>query len=373
MRFPRSLLWLLVPIVGGSVALVARQMPISVPGEAVKADAVVAEVLGVGALESISEVDVGFEAAGRIIALAVDEGAVVNVGDELGRLDAADAGRDLAVAGAAESVASAGVSRAEAELARGRAALARARADRSRADAVFAAGDISVAAHDAAVEGETGAAAEVSALEAALLQAHHARDGAERASGVRAAAVDDGVLRSPIAGLVVARHGEVGEQVARGAPAFTIVATESMRVSAWVDETALSRLAVGQPARLVFRSEPQTSYPGRVERIGREVDRATHELVVDVTALELPKNFAVGQRADAFIEVGRVESALSVPRSWCEGGCKVVEDGRSILRPVTLGLVGRERVEVAAGLQPGDVVLAPDAPLGRRVHAEMPQ
>ena len=53
-------------------------------------------------------------------------------------------------------------------------------------------------------------------------------------------------------------------------------------ISAWVDETELARIDEGQPARVVFRAEPDHSYEGRVTRLGRETDRETRECTVDV-------------------------------------------------------------------------------------------
>ncbi|MDP2316414.1 MAG: efflux RND transporter periplasmic adaptor subunit [Pseudomonadota bacterium] len=350
-----------------TVVVAARSWPVEARVHRVEREAVVAEVLGVGGLESAREVRVSFEASGRVTSLAVEEGAVVAEGDVLGTIDVSDASRELAVAAAAEEGAEAAVGRARAELERARVAAVRAAAERARADTLVAGGVMHASDHEAAVEREQSGLAEVRAMESALLQAEQGREVAARTRAIRAAQVEDGQLVSPLAGLVVTRDVEAGQLVTPGTPAFTVVSTDEMRVRAWVDETALGRLAVGQPARVVFRSEEARSFPGRVERIGREVDRQTHELLVDVTVLELPTNFAVGQRADAWIEVGRAEAA-SVPRGWCDGECAVVEDGKAAPRAVTLGLAGRDRVAVVSGLDPGDLVLPPDVPAGSRVR-----
>lgn len=366
----RLLPFLLLPVgVAGVIAV--RSWPVDVEAERAGPADVVAEVLGVGVLESAREVRVAFEASGRVLALDVDEGETVEEGAVLGTIDVSDAGRELAVAVATEQAAAAAVSRANAELDRGRATRALAGVDLGRAHTLLAGGVIAPADHDAAIERDAGAAASTRALEAALSQAERSYAVATRTRAVRAAQVEDGLLRSPLTGLVTARTAEAGQLVSPGTPAFTIVATDTMRVSAWVDETALGRLAVGQPARVLFRSEEGRVYPGEVERIGREVDRQTHELLVDVAVRELPTNFAVGQRADVWIEVGRRAAALSVPRGWCAPQCAVVEDDRVVLRDVQLGLTGRERVEVLSGLAAEDLVLAPGAPVGARVRAQV--
>ena len=368
-RLPRFLPHVLAALGLIAVVATARAWPVEAQGHRVEPGVVVDEVLGVGVLESAREVRVAFEASGRVVGLAVDEGALVAEGELLGTIDASDAARDLAVAESAEGVAAAATGRARAELERARAGASRAATERARADTLAAKGAIHAAEHDAALERDASAQAEVRAMKSALRQAEQSRELAARTRGIRAAQVADGRLTSPLAGLVVARDVEAGQLVTPGMPAFTIVATDAMRVRAWVDEAALGRLAVGQPVRLVFRSEGQRSFEGTVERIGREVDRQTHELLVDVAVEDLPKNFAVGQRADAWIEVGRRAADASVPRGWCGTECAVVDDGgRVAARPVTLGLIGRELVEVLRGLAPGEVILAPGTPVGTRVR-----
>lgn len=367
--FAAAKVLLALALVGGG-ATVARLWPVPVEGRAVSAGPIVAEVLGIGSLESTREVRVAFEASGRVTALEFDEGDVVAEGDVLGVLDVDDATRELDVSAASARGAWDDIDRAQADLDRGQAAADLAARDRIRTEALFKGGDVATVVVEAAVERDESAKATVRGLEAALRRARSNQVAASGSQRIREARVSDGQLPSPLSGLVVARSVEVGQWVAAGSPAFTIVDAAAFEVKAWVDETALARLDVGQPARLVFRSEPDRSYPGRVTSIGREVDRNTHELLVDVAVLELPKNFAVGQRADAWIEVGRSAATARVPRGWCDATCLVDDGGRVASRPVTLGLVGRDDVQVLAGLVPGDVVLAPDAPLGRRVRVE---
>lgn len=373
---------LAVPLGVGGITLAATR-PVEARGQRVEPGDVIDEVLGVGVLESDAEVGVSFEAAGRVTGLFVDEGATVALGDALGTVDASDAARELGVAVSAGAAADAAVQRAQAELERARSASAQAVTDRVRADTLAAAGAMPASDRDAAVERDASARATVKAMESGLREAEHAREVASRTSGIRQAQVADGRLYSPLSGLVVRRQVEEGQLVTPGVPAFTIVGTDAMRVRAWVDETALGRLRIGQPARLAFRSDPARTFPGTVERIGREVDRQTHELLVDIAVTELPTNFAIGQRADAWIELGRREAVLQVPRGWCtteplaralseleisSSTCATVVDGRAVARSVTLGLVGRDTVEVVSGLASGDVVLAPGTPAGKRVR-----
>ena len=143
-----------------------------------------------------------------------------------------------------------------------------------------------------------------------------------------------------------------------------LISTDEMWVSAWVDETASTGLSLGQPARVVFRAEPAKNFPGEVARLGRETDRETREFLVDVRVKELPQNWTVGQRAEVFIETGRKTAAIAVPHrfvQWRGGkaGVFVNVHGQARWREVTLGLRGRETVEVLQGVAAGEQVVKP--------------
>jgi HlyD family secretion protein len=145
---------------------------------------------------------------------------------------------------------------------------------------------------------------------------------------------------------------------------LTLISTEVLWIRAWVDETEMSKLATNQPARVVFRSQPAQTYPGVVVRLGRQADRETREFVVDVQVSKLPANWAVGQRAEVFIETDRRDRALTIPLTTLvrrdeQDGVFVEDDGTARWKPVTLGLRGRAAAEVRDGLAVGDVVLTP--------------
>jgi HlyD family secretion protein len=143
-----------------------------------------------------------------------------------------------------------------------------------------------------------------------------------------------------------------------------LVATDELWISAWVDETEMERLTVGQAARVFFRSQPEHANAGEVARLGREADRETREFLVDVRVRDLPKTWAVGQRAEVYIEAGRKAEVVCVPSRlvvWRDGkaGTFVDQAGRATWRAMKLGLRGREIVEVVSGLNVGDSVVTP--------------
>jgi len=152
--------------------------------------------------------------------------------------------------------------------------------------------------------------------------------------------------------------------VVPGSSILEIIDTREMWVSAWVDETAMAALAVDQPVRVVFRSDPDKNHPGRVVRLGREADRETREFLVDVRVEQLPTNWAVGQRAEVFIETGRHHDVVTIPQQfllWRSGkpGVMVNEDGKAHWRGIRLGLQGIQHSEVIEGLAADEHIFIP--------------
>jgi multidrug resistance efflux pump len=78
-----------------------------------------------------------------------------------------------------------------------------------------------------------------------------------------------------------------GGVVVPGGSLLQLISTNEIWISAWVDETAMMDLVAGQPARVVFRSEPGRNYPGEVADVGGLADRAARIRQVADRGVEL--------------------------------------------------------------------------------------
>ena len=195
---------------------------------------------------------------------------------------------------------------------------------------------------------------------------------AEKTLRYQRARFSDTTVTAPFDGLIVRRDRDPGSVVVPGSSVLVLVSTDELWVSAWVDETEMDRLRPGQSARVVFRSEPGKSYSGEVARLGREADRETREFLVDVWVRELPGNWAVGQRAEAYIEVARKADVTLLParlvrRQNGKAGVFMVEGGKAKWQGVGLGLSGREDVEVVEGLSDGDAIVFVTGPKAKSI------
>jgi len=361
----------------GAVVYWVRFSPLPVTGHPVARGEVTAEVMGTGTLEARLQTVVSSKIAARISEVQVDQGDEVQEGQVLLRLDDSELKQQVEIARSALAAANASVARVEAEVVRAQSVLNQVQADYQRDRKLFAGRIISASDMDKSAQTLEVAEADLAKSKASVMEAKKNLIVAQNTLDYHLARLEDTVIKAPFTGLIVRRDREPGDVVVPGTSIFMLISTKELWVSAWVDETEMGRLAPGQNARVIFRSEPAYSYPGKVTRLGRETDRETRQFIVDVKPDRLPAKWAVGQRAEVFIETTRKTDAVLLPASVIlvdkgKIGVLVENRGRAIWRSVKIGLRGKEEVEIAEGLEPGETAIsAPglkELPVGRKVR-----
>jgi HlyD family secretion protein len=361
---PTAAKWLVVALLAGLLVYRVKFAPVPVLTHAVANVPVVAEVMGTGTLEARVKTTISPRIQERLAEVLVDQGDAVKAGQLLGRLDDGELKMQVEVAEAAQAAARASLERVKTDEARALAVEKQARLNHQRVADLLATKVSSQNELDKAVEAMQVAEADVKRSQAAIAEAASQVLTAEKNLAYQQERLTYTRIVSPYDGLVVRRDRDPGGVVVPGSSILQLISTNAIWISAWVDETAGSRLAVGQTARVVFRSEPVKSHAGEVARLGRETDRETREFLVDVRVKTLPNNWTVGQRAEVYIETGRKVSTLALPlrfMAWRGGrpGAFVVEQGKARWRELKLGLRGMEVAEVTEGLAVGTVVCKP--------------
>ncbi len=84
--------------------------------------------------------------------------------------------------------------------------------------------------------------------------------------------INDTVAYSPIDGVVLVKSAEVGEVLAAGTTVVSIGDIEHPWLRAYINETDLGRVKLGQPVQLASDSFPGKTYPGRVSFISSEAE-----------------------------------------------------------------------------------------------------
>ena len=338
--------------------------PLAVEQHSVSSGEIVAEVMGTGTLDAHIKATVSTKIPGRLVKVDVDQGDQVTAEQIVGRLDDDDLKHEVEIEEANVAARKATVERLQADIVHAKATLELATASEGRIRRILASKAVSQEDFDRAVEALAVARAGQSRAEAALAEGRKQLVATEKTLEFRQARLDDAIIKAPFAGIVIRRDRNAGDVVVPGSSILAMVAIKELWIGAWVDETQLARLQPGQSARVVFRSEPERSYAGKVVRLGRETDRETRETRVDVAPQQLSATWSVGQRAEVYIETARKHAEAVVPLRflvWREGqpGVFVKVNGRAEWRSLTLGLRGRETAEVVEGLKVGEVILAP--------------
>ncbi|MGE3675524.1 MAG: efflux RND transporter periplasmic adaptor subunit, partial [Polyangiaceae bacterium] len=249
------------------------------------------------------------------------------------------------------SVVSSDASRARSELGQAAARLKAAKTTLARERKLAAAG---VSSEQAVSDAE----ARVSELEA------QAR-GFRRELGVLSSG-GGGMLRltAPIAGVVVALHATVGENVGTDEPAFTIADPSKVWVRGNVPELEIERVKLGAKARVRLHALPDLELSGEVTYVAPSLDEATRALPIHVQLAEPDARLKSGMFGS--IELGldgnsRVWALPSAAVINVEGetGVFVATDDPTEFdfRAVELGAHAGDYYELVSGLDPDHSVV----------------
>ncbi len=374
--------WAVVVAIAGFVVYKIYFAPVNVQAQKVTTGTVVAEIMGTGTLEARVRTSISPKISGRLVQLLVDQGDRVTKGQLLATLDDGDLKQQVQVAQAELAVTHAAVDRSAMDIVRAEATAILARVELERVARLVKSNTVSASEVDQGTERRDVAEADIKRAQLAKVEAEKSVIKADASLHYYEERLADTKIVAPFDGLVVRRSRDPGDIVVPGTAILDVISTDELWVSAWVDETAMGQLAVSQPARLVFRSAPDSSLSGKVARLSPQTDRETREFLVDVSVEQLPKTWAVGQRAEVYIETGRHTEVPTVPQrlvSWRDGkaGLMVDNAGKAQWQKVSLGLRGRENVEITGGITVGQVVISapPGAELprdGRSIRYQQP-
>ena len=345
-----------------------------------------------------SRVDVGSTVTGRVLQVAVTEGAQVKQGELLLRLESDELRAALLQAQANERQAAArlaglrstGRSGAQAALAQTDSVLIAAQAELQRTRDLVAQGFLSPARLDEVQR--TVAVAQAQQAGAQAQRAANAEQGSEivqaqaqlslaaAATAAARARLDQAVLTAPADAKVLARLVEPGQIVQPGRALLTLALAGAPQLAAQADERFLEQLQVGQSATVVADAFPGQRFAAHVQSIAPLVDAQRGAVEVKFSLPQAPPAFLrEDMTLSVEVETARRDAALAVPASALRGEPGAAQntvwierDGRVEQRALRLGLRTLEAAEVLEGVAAGDTVLIGDAPPpGRRVRADV--
>jgi RND family efflux transporter MFP subunit len=306
-------------------------------GVQVKATGVIRPMVG-------AEVKVGSRASGVVARLHVRIGDPVRKGQRLAELD----DREL-----------------------------RARRDQAEAALLAARAQLEYAAVDLRRKRELFASRLIAALDLDLAERAHAVAREERAEAEANLAyartqLEYARIDAPISGVVSSVSTQEGETVSASlaAPTFvTLIDLERLEVWAYVDETDIGRIQVGQEARFTVATYLDHEFEGRVVAVYPRAEIRDNVVnYVAVVSFDPPadRTLRPEMTTTVNITVGGGHDVLAVPRGAVrsEAGRTVVdcrEGDRVVTRPVTTGVRDEAYWEIVDGLREGEPVLVTNA------------
>lgn len=171
------------------------------------------------------------------------------------------------------------------------------------------------------------------------------------------------VVISEYDGYIVSLDVIEGMTYEKGQQVCTIADAETLNLKAEIDELDIDGVEVGQKADVVFDAFEDEVYEGTVEKISGVGNNSGGVTTYTVTiSMEGNTHLKNAMSATATITLNSKDNVLLVPVDAVEtvDGQKyvqVVENGKTIQTPVSLGLVNQEYAEVTEGLSGGEQVV----------------
>ena len=302
-----------------------------------------------GEVRAQHETRLAFRVGGKIVERFVDVGALVRPGQPIARLD----GADLALA--AES--------AKAQVASAEAERELAAADHGRYKNLREKNFISQAEYDRRANALSTTEARLEALRAQYRQA------ANQAGYT--------VLSADTAGVITALEAEAGQVVTAGQTVARLARQGDKEIAIAVPESQREFIERAKDFSVTLSALPGRTWKGRLRELSPAADPMTRTYAARVTVLEAGNDVEWGMSARVAAVANSGEAKIQVPVAalYSKGDQPQVfvvnGEGTVNARKVQTGGIAGERVVIASGLNPGDVVVAAGAQLlrpGQRVR-----
>jgi HlyD family secretion protein len=371
-RKKKYLIWVIVLVFAGVLVRLTLLAPLKVKVVTLEKRDLTAQVYGNGTVEAKVVVGVSSKITGRIIELYADQGDHVKRGQLLAKLENDDfiQQQHQSEAGVNRAAASMNVEQANLQKAKANLVLAEKNAQRYR---TLADKNLVSKLEAEQYDNTYQVAREEVARSSAALESVRMEQWANRAGlGFAKSKVADTLIYAPQDGIIITRDLEKGATVSPGLAIFTLADPQMVWVKANVDESQLRGVTVGKKALITLRSSSNEQLPGQVARLGRESDRVTEELEVDVAFNEPLKNFRLGEQSDVYIVTVTKKDSPSLPSAAIvarekKRGVWVVENGRLKYKEVTPGIIDRHNfTEIVTGLDGGErIAMAPSPDMAK--------
>jgi RND family efflux transporter MFP subunit len=175
-------------------------------------------------------------------------------------------------------------------------------------------------------------------------------------------------LVAPFDGVVTARNTDVGALIsvggAAGSELFVVSDINRLRVYVNVPQRQVAAIKVGDKAELSVPERPGKTYTATVQSLSQAINANSGAMLVQLTVQNDSRELLPGGYASIHFDTPQAGSALSIPPSaliFNKAGTQVAtlgKDGRVVVKPVTISRDLGSALEIAAGIDRNDQVIA---------------
>jgi RND family efflux transporter MFP subunit len=336
-----------------------------------RAAGVRAQVLqGNGYVTARRRATVSSKITGKVVEVNVEEGMAVKEGQVLARLDDSTFKASLALAEAQAGAARRAVKENEVRL-------AEAKLTQNRMAALLKEGVVGQAELDTA-------RAQTDSIAARILALNEQITVAERQTDLARTDLDNTVIRAPFSGVAISKDAQPGEMVSPVSAGggftrtgiCTIVDMRSIEVEVDVNENYINRVRPEQDVVVILNAYPEWEIPAHVITTVPTADRQKATVLVRIGFKKLDPRILpdMGVKVNFLREEGDQTTPAARPVTLVPKAAVKTDNNQTVVfvvagetverRAVKVGGADGDRLEVLAGLSPGDrVVVSPPATL----------
>ena len=288
-----------------------------------------------GSLHAINETLVRSQVAGEVLKVDGRVGERIKNAQELARID------DLDYRARVDDRAAA--------LMAGRAQQSLAETTRLKNENLLEKNFLSDLAYDNIKSSATIADAQVASLQAQLKLAENA--------------LQNTVIRAPIAGWIAERFIQRGDKVSPDTPLFSIVDLSRLELEAQVPANEIAQVSIGQPFKTTVEGYGERAFSGHVTRIGPRAQAGSRAVSIYIEVpnphAELKAGlFAAGQLTLAHHTARALIPITALRNELGRNFVYLIDQGKIRRQTVATGIEGNGMIEVREGLEAGQNIIA---------------
>ena len=200
------------------------------------------------------------------------------------------------------------------------------------------------------------------------------------------AEMDKSFIRSPISGTVLQLAAQQGETVSAGLATQTLLIVADLKrleVDAFVDETDIGKIIIGQSAKCTVSAFPGKTFSGSIVKIasGSTIQQAVVTYDVTVRIDDPSHQLKPDMTANVIIQTGHLKDVVLVPAVAVQLGpsgstVNVLKDVKGqqemVAVPVKTGGTDGLNMEVLSGLKEGDTIVLAGGTVAKAKAASNP-